>query len=299
MKVLVILGALATLLCGCDSALTPHGTLVAPSIGGLSGARLPLMGLGADAGRNAVEGMNFERASPDMRAHEAEASKRLFIRPGVSVGVDVGDSQNISSGKTTYPWPPPRPSARLVVPDVLITAAPIPPRRLGDMCAMLTRILNQADYWEYSIYPAPGGFAIVTRVERFKRDGTTPAPDERFILNDNLGHLSFSEYVKGLVFAPEGLYRTITFVVTDRIIDSYSKELSRQSALDFVATGPSGLPDSTAGQGFTPRHSITVLIYEFRTGGRRQPVTTNIPGVIDAAGHLRGARLNQLVALEH
>src|SRR6185436_14579195 len=115
----------------------------------------------------------------------------------------------------SFPWPPPKPSARAELPSSMFVLSSKPAPTLAAVGARLVGALEDARYFEYSFYQAPGGFALVARLERMSNDGTPlpeqfrflePASDEPFVL---------SAYVKQLFFAPEGFYRQIVFVVAD------------------------------------------------------------------------------------
>src|SRR5205814_8700502 len=65
-------------------------------------------------------------------------------------------------------WPPPRASASEVVPNAIFSNV----GHLGEIADILLRALSLAGYFDHSFYGVPSGFALVTRMERLKDDGT-------------------------------------------------------------------------------------------------------------------------------
>ena len=56
-----------------------------------------------------------------------------------------------------FPWPPPAPSAQIVLPNSLFQATGKPIPSLSSVGAQLVGALEQARYFEYSYYRVPNG----------------------------------------------------------------------------------------------------------------------------------------------
>ena len=79
-----------------------------------------------------------------------------------------------------HPWPPPEAPVRLVLRRTLIDPDSNPELTLGDVDRRLTAALAEAGYAGHGYSGVPGGFAIVTPVERFLPDGSPLDPTTRW-----------------------------------------------------------------------------------------------------------------------
>ncbi len=185
-----------------------------------------------------------------------------------------------------FPWPPPEPSARTELPHPLFsTAAQVNPS-LAAVGAHLVGALEKARYFEYSFYRAPGGFALVARLERMTSDGR-PLPEEfRFLQPGSQEPFSLAVYVKQLFFAPEGFYRQIVFVASDQPFTATGARLDAKGAAQLLRGGANRLSGDYETLPLTPTHRVSVLIYEFRKGAREGDVATLTPGRLGARTHL-------------
>ena len=192
-----------------------------------------------------------------------------------------------------FPWPPPTPSARFELPRRVLA----PAEAQFAVAEVLASALNRAGYSEYSFYRAPGGFALVARLERMREDGTAAPEDLRFLAPGAEEPFSLATYVRRLFFAPEGFYRQIVFVVTDQpFTTDASEQLTADEASRLLRSGANRLPDTYRARPFSPSHAVTALIYEFRKGRNDQDVTTLDPGRLRGRTHLERAGI--LAALE-
>ncbi|MBL8551076.1 MAG: hypothetical protein JNJ73_13905 [Hyphomonadaceae bacterium] len=185
-----------------------------------------------------------------------------------------------------FPWPPPTPSARLVMPRAPLVAALPASQSLYDVGERLTGALLQAGYSEYSFFAAPKGFALTARLERIRDDGT-PAPEEfRFLEPSAEEPFSLTSYVSRLFFAPEGFYRQIVFVVTDQPFVASAPAPTTNTADEWLRRGATSLPDGYRRLPFGPGYNVTALVYEFRKGARDRDVATLTPGRLAGREHL-------------
>lgn len=188
-----------------------------------------------------------------------------------------------------FPWPPPEPSARFAVPRGMV-AAPDARLTLRQVSTRIGDALRRASY-EYSFYRAPGGFAVVARLERIADDGTPMTGDTRFLPPDAEAPFSFTDYIAQLFFAPAGYYRMIAFVVTDRAFAATGKTLAASEAATLLTQGAVALPVSFARDEFTPEHAVHALVYEFRKGEGEGDVATLHPGRLTGETHIERAGL--------
>jgi hypothetical protein len=161
----------------------------------------------------------------------------------------------------------------------------------------LARALNRSGYSEFSFYRAPGGFALVSRLERMREDGGAAPEELRFLQPGAEEPFSLASYIQRLFFAPEGFYRQIIFVATDRPFTTDAGDtLTPAEASRLLRDGANLLPDSYRALPFGPSHTVTALIYEFRKGPDDRDVVTLDPGRLAGRTHLQRAGI--LSALE-
>ena len=195
-----------------------------------------------------------------------------------------------------FPWPPPTPSTQIVLPNSLFQVSGKPTPSLSSVGAQLVGALEQARYFEYSYYRVPNGFALVARLERIGPDGT-PLPEEfRFLLPGSQEPFSLGVYIKQLFFAPEGFYRQIVVVVTDRPFTATGETLDAPAAARLLGGGANRLSNDFETMQFTEAHRVSALIYEFRKGAQQGDVSTLTPGRLGARTHLERAGIYQGLA---
>ncbi len=198
-----------------------------------------------------------------------------------------------------FPWPPPQPSDRCLVPDSLVN-----PARDADFRDVIDRVksaMATCGYAELTYYSAPGGCVLVTRVERINANGVPLAGDTRW--RRDVGPLSLQEfdlreYFSRLLTAPVGYYRLIALVFTDQpIVSDLETILTEASADSLIARGALTLPETLLEEPYTGTHHCAALIYEFAwRDDREPPVSIRRPGSLPAHDHL--SRSGILAALK-
>jgi hypothetical protein len=202
----------------------------------------------------------------------------------------------VEAALPVFPWPPPAPSTQTVLPNSLFQAAGKPTPSLSSVGAQLVGALEQARYFEYSYYRVPNGFALVARLERIGSDGT-PLPEEfRFLLPGSQEPFSLAVYIKQLFFAPEGFYRQIVIIVTDRPFTATGEALDAPAAARLLGGGANRLSNDFETMRFTEAHRVSALIYEFKKGAQQGDVSTLTPGRLGARTHLERAGIYQGLA---
>jgi hypothetical protein len=165
-------------------------------------------------------------------------------------------------------------------------------RTLEESRQVLSNALRAAGFDEVGVYDAPGGFMLVTKVERIHADGSSFQGKERWTSEkEPLRSLSLAEYLKALFLEKPGQFRLMAFVVstgfetTDR-----TKILTEEFARRAVVRGARGeLPEDIASKPLAG-HKCQVLIYHFekRPGGG---VRVLLPSELSAQNHLAKAQL--------
>ena len=180
---------------------------------------------------------------------------------------------------STLPWPPPRYSA------IGKFGLDFPRNLLGDDQATLDNVyhrlyaaLKAADHnFEARVFGVPGGFALVTSVERTEQDGT-PLPSRYRFAEGAVPPYSLADYITKLFTDPPSNYRQLAFVVTDQA----NFGTSDQPLPDISTAGGDTLPDEIADQKLRDKTAY-VLIY---ARGRRTGEAGYTVRGISAATHL-------------
>lgn len=191
-----------------------------------------------------------------------------------------------------FPWPPPKASGTRDLPlawlvDASATAT------LADLDARLTSALDRLGYGERSYFGVPGGYALVTRLERIEDDGTPRAGPERWALDDARStSFSLRDYLRALLLARPGHFRVFVFAVTPRAFAATGAAVGASEALAWIGAGFVRLPDAVGAipLASAPFH-CTVLIYEFERAAEADPAKVVVPGHVEARQHLVRAGL--------
>ena len=197
----------------------------------------------------------------------------------------------------SFDWPPPEPSARVVVPSRIArgTLGDTPP--LGDIADRLTSALSEAGYLEYGFQSIGcDGFALVTRLERIDETGRPLDDDVRFRPPGEDEPWTLTGYLSRLFYAPPGRWRQIVFAVTDLEFDEdrVTQAPSVNEADEMMREADvTTLPAEFDVLKWTGNHELHALIYEFEKGPGSRDVVRNLPSAIIGLAHLRGAGLYQ------
>lgn len=196
------------------------------------------------------------------------------------------------------PWPPPKPSSLISLPD----EAKGDSNHLVDVYERISFALHQSGYGEQRVYgvPASGdeGFAIVTRLERFDKNGVPLDDDTRFLPPD-LEDTSFNltEFIKRLFVAPQGYFRFAIFIITDLTYIPNAPEIDSEGAQTLLEEGVPRLPDSFE-QVSSSGYHVDVLIYEYLWDTQKDEAKPIAPGRLTAYQHLAGAGLDSTLGLK-
>jgi HEAT repeat protein len=148
-----------------------------------------------------------------MDAPLKEVSSNVWLRErreGGSEVIAMGSSGlSPASVLPPLPWPPPASSAKGVLPQGFLADAP----SLKAALDKTSRALAAVGFDEYGLFETPGGFALVTRVERIRDDGTShPGPDRW--TNRKLPTVDPVEILRQVFIYKPGQWRMFSFVFT-------------------------------------------------------------------------------------
>ncbi|RAI30352.1 hypothetical protein CH338_27870, partial [Rhodoplanes elegans] len=176
--------------------------------------------------------------------------------------------------KPLFPWPPPTAStSRAFSPDV--DAGRPRARRVGEVADRVRLITAAAGYDKINFYTAPGGFALVTRLEQLEADTGRPLPEpDRWQIPSRPIVASFGlelllDAVR-LVRNP-GYFRVFVFVLTNKGVETApaDDDEAYRLAIDWAQRGADVLDPAIRALPVTPDHSLLVLVYEFERTGEK------------------------------
>lgn len=225
----------------------------------------------------------FRRMTPGGIAGATTAGLVLLV-----LGLSHGCTMYSAAPLPEFPWPPPLASSTEVLPASLLAEAGTA-ATLGDIDRRLTQALEDNGYFESSYYAVPGGFALVTRLERIEPTGEPVLGPDRW--STEVGRtVSFSlqDYLRALFTARPGYYRLIVFILTDVPFTQSKAEISREEAEGWLGSGAGWLPEQVGSVRFDG-HSCSALIYEFARASVEDEAEAVRPGLIPARTHLEKA----------
>ncbi len=192
-----------------------------------------------------------------------------------------------------FPWPPPRPSTRRLLPRSLLTNAE-ETTTFGTVAQRLQAALEQSGYLEYGYYQIPGGFALATRLERIHASGAAYSEPARWALGPPpVSGFDLAAYLRALFDVEQGYFRVIVFAVTDAPYAATGASPTAEEALSWPLDGAPALPDALRDKTLPQGANATSLVYEFETRGRGQDARFRSPSRLSADRHLRQSMILQ------
>lgn len=233
------------------------------------------------------------RAIPVRKAYQ-EKAKSGGRRISSGMGAFLGGRLSKKTGIPPYPaWPPETPSSRVSL-DRFITARTN--LSLYDAGQKLKRSFEDAGYLEYSYFAAPGGFVLVTRIEKISAKGDPLPGTERYKLPNQRSSGSLTSFVRGLFLdAPPGFYRYIAVVVSDEPYRTSRQTLTSKKAEGRLRAGSNNLSAVYKKVAFASDHNVDALIYEFTKNARTGKVRMIAPGRLEPRIHLTKTKLNKTI----
>jgi hypothetical protein len=207
---------------------------------------------------------------------------------------------SLADSTTTAPlpsfWPPPDTSTHQVIPrELLVNGAAAKPT-LAEVTARMEKALGRTGYSSPGYYSVPGGFAMLTQLERINPDATPYPPDQRWKVKVDPARLTsfnLGAYLKALLGKDAGVFRVIAFVFTAEPIVSSKVKPVIDEAKFWVEQGGKALPGQYATQPYTADMVCTALIYEFEIPAHGEPGRQRKPSEHNGQQHLRAARILQ------
>jgi hypothetical protein len=199
--------------------------------------------------------------------------------------------------------PPPEASVSEVLPNELFLDPQREGTTLGDVDSMLAGALNGAGYTSRAYYPLKRefrdveGFALVTRMEQIREDGTPkPVPDRWAAEVPPLEGFSLKKLIERLFSAEAGYFRIIVFLATPEHF-TQGDPITREAAMDWLKKGLNKLPSFIAEKEYTPAFNTTALVYQFKkVKGASEDHVEQVDGLLSCRDHLVKAGLWEAIA---
>lgn len=186
-----------------------------------------------------------------------------------------------------FPWPPPRPTTRYESRDLVPAGA----ATLGALAAHLEQALGRKGYDERAYFAAPGGFAVVTRMERIGADGVPMPASERWIGELRRRSFSLADYARVLFFGETGHFRVLVFLVTSAPVPLDGEAPAPRD----LEGGVNRLPGEIAAAELTPEHRVSLLVYEFEQHESRDELAFAESPRLSGRDHLAASGLLALL----
>lgn len=238
---------------------------------------------------------NYRRARTGAVRGTGSASNRNKSNAALGSLLGIKGTLPVRTGIPSYPvWPPEAPSSRVSLDRFIKSRTNL---SLYDAGQKLKRSFEDAGYLEYSYFAAPGGFVLVTRIEKINAKGDPLPGTERYKLPSQRSSGSLTSFVRGLFLdAPPGFYRYIAVVVSDKPYQTSRRKLTSAEAGRRLTGGSNNLSATYKKVAFTSDHNVDALIYEFTKDSRTGKVRMIAPGRLTPKIHLAKTKLNKTIA---
>lgn len=195
-----------------------------------------------------------------------------------------------------FPWPPPKASSSSRIEYDLVVKDITAPLTNGAVMDNFEAKLKQCGYTEKSYYAVPEGFALVTRLEQIKSDGSPRTGSDRWLTEFHpFSDFNLLDYLKALFVAPKGYFRLIVFVFSPTPFYQATESVSQEDAVQWLGEGFNTLPQPIRTSPYGPGNICTALIYEFeKTSHDGNPVTI-IPGRLGSHKHLEKSKILEIL----
>lgn len=171
------------------------------------------------------------------------------------------DSSFMHENCNPFPLHPPRASAFKVVPRNLLVGSNDTLNINYVLNKKLLPALDNAGY-QYSFYCiSDSGMAVVTQLERMNEDGTSDLQN-RYV--DGARPDKFWDYIKSLIKARPGFYRSIVFIISPYPVIQSREGLSRDGSDSLYKSGSDRPYFEILNYTFSKLFECTALIYQYK-----------------------------------
>jgi len=190
-----------------------------------------------------------------------------------------------------FPFPPPQCHTSHEIPYRAFPNC----NNLGQVAEKISTVLSEKNY-PNRFMSVPNGFAIVTQMEQYNKDGSILYGSNRW--TEMPPHESFSlswDYFKTLIYPRKGQLRLFVFIVTNQNYNSVDKRVTKGEAVAWLGQAVNRLPMQVAAETFNSNYSVSALVYEFEVPESNHQAKQSCPTLFQAKDHLNlSGMLNQL-----
>ena len=185
--------------------------------------------------------------------------------------------------------PPPIPSAEANLDGYFSNC-----KTIGQVDKLILDALNNTGYYSKKYYYTEGGgYAIVTKMEQFNKDGSCMQDNARWttkpIRNEDF---SVTNYLKSLFIPEPGFFRVIVFVVSPNYYgDNSGDKTNKEGVLGWLEHGYTSLPSVIGSKPFNKQVQVHGLVYEFKMLLTDKKYNFSKPSGLDGTTHLQMARI--------
>jgi hypothetical protein len=189
-----------------------------------------------------------------------KAEVSLLIAPGAGFA-DNNDGDAVP-GLSEFPIPPPKPSAQDKLTELFGGCT-----TLGECNRRLRKALDKAGYYEKGYFYVKGGFALITRLEQTNEKGVSLSETNRWKAKPvREESFSVTAYLRSLLTAQPGYFRTFIFVVTATPFKADpNRRITKDDMEPWYGEGANVLPPKIAATRFEKGITqVEALVYEFK-----------------------------------
>lgn len=221
--------------------------------------------------------------------------------PADSSDVDVNRTSGIAepagmcgdTGAAQFPWPLPLPTDRVSMDARWFGVQPGDTTSVDTVANAVERALRSVGHAQVGFQSVGcDGFAAISYLERIDANGRPLSDGTRFLPPGAKEPWSLSGYLTRLFSAPQGKYRQIVIVGTDRLMDDFGAAPTTEEGLEMIddsnAERPPVLREYLWRRG---HHRLVALIYEFDKPAGRGAAVHVPPRGLGGTKHLQGAGL--------
>ncbi len=213
-----------------------------------------------------------------------EQQTKKFNNSNALLATAFSSKMNISK---LFPFPPVSGYTNALIPGDVFKDC----KNLEKVNQKIAVALDKCGYRDMSYYTVPGGFAIVTGLEKIDdADGSTVNENDRFAIT-----CSDKMRVTDVVSPQKGCFREIAFVVTNTTFALNDPKSLRSIAPNWIADRTIELPKTVGDTRFGKDYHCFVLVYEYKAPSAGTHLLPVWPTMYSATEHLHKSGIDQLL----
>ncbi len=255
------------------------------------GFSLSLLGLSSDSILQAVDKLPLLGTDIDMRKMTIVSGFQrgeVLLRNSQHAAFSEKEVNDVLKNMPVFALPPPLPSAEINLEGYFSNC-----KTIAQVDKMIGEALNNTGYYAKKYYYTEGGYALVTKMEQFNKDGSSKQGNARWaarpVRNEEF---SITNYIKSLFIPEPGLFRVLVFVVSPHYYgDNSGKKTDKENVIDWLEHGYTSLPSVIGNKPFSNNIQVHGLVYEFKVLESDKKFTFSKPSELDGSTHLRMAKI--------